>query len=116
MKLLRHTFVRGFSIWLVITGLMCLNASIGKLSQYYPNSNISSLLVEEVNKDLEDSSPETGSSADADGDFLDTFDIHASLLFQFCDFAGIYGATLSPIVLLSFGNVHLDRFSPPPEA
>lgn len=115
MKFLRKKFVQAICIWFVITGLMCINASIGKLSQYYPNNNISNLLVEETSKDLEDPTPENGPSADGDGVFLAEFDWHLAQPFSFTDFGGASLKKLATRVLLNVDNVHLDRFSPPPE-
>lgn len=115
MKFLRHKFISGVSIWLVIIGLMSINASIGKLSQFFPNTNINSLLLEEINKDIEESS-ESVPFMDGDGEFLNEFDWHVSFLLYLGDSIGVSQKRLHTVVHLNFGNVHLDRFSPPPEA
>jgi hypothetical protein len=115
MKILRLKLISGISIWLVITGLMCINASIGKLSQLYPNANVNSFLVEEINKDLEDTSSESGSNMDGDTGFLDEFDWHLSFLLHLNNLTDLSSEKLHQAICLDFGNVHLDRFSPPPE-
>lgn len=113
MTFLRKTSVKYFTIFTVITGLMSVNVSVGKLSDLFPDININTLLVEEIKENFKDSSESNATDGETDG--LVELDWHLTHLFYLKHSLLMCSKGLSVITLLDFGNVHLDRFTPPPE-
>lgn len=114
MKCFRQKLIQQMTIALVVCGLLAVNFSVGKLSELFPNINVNSLLVEEIKENFKDSS-ESG-SADGQTECLVELDWHVSHLFHMKHAMIKSFKALPRTCTLDFANVHLDRFTPPPEA
>lgn len=114
MKRFRQKLIQITTILTVISGLLAVNASVGKLSELFPNINVNSLLVEEIKENFKDSSE--SSTTDGEPECMVELDWHVSHIFHMRHAMMKNAKALAVIASLDFGNVHLDRFTPPPEA
>lgn len=115
MKCLRQKLIRQITIIALIAGLVSVNMAVGELSRLFPGVNVNSLLIEEIKENFKDGS-KSNSNADGEFDSLVELDWHVSNIFHLRNSMRMCSKKLSVIALLNFGNVHLDRFTPPPEA
>ena len=111
MKILRHKIATGLVTGIVILGLLNISLCMDKLALCFPDINISSLLAEELKENFDHGEDGFPDNSAKDSITIDWLGCH-SLAFKLCQQRS---SLFNILTSRNIDNVHLDRFTPPPE-